>query len=185
MNNEKRKPILCLDFDGVCHSYESGWKGADVIPDSPVKGMLKALTQYSERFRLCVFSSRSHQEGGIEAMKAWFARHAPELELEYPKEKPPAMVSLDDRTITFEGEWPNVETLENFKPWNKSDDFLYQKHRVGECLANLMVNFKPDVLDGDEILLDALLKVLTHLRKQPSDFYDSGSSSPRTKLNLP
>jgi hypothetical protein len=26
------KPILCLDFDGVLHSYSSGWKGADVIP---------------------------------------------------------------------------------------------------------------------------------------------------------
>ena len=29
------KPILCLDFDGVVHSYTSGWKGADVIPDPP------------------------------------------------------------------------------------------------------------------------------------------------------
>ena len=27
------KPILCLDFDGVIHRYDSGWKGADVIPD--------------------------------------------------------------------------------------------------------------------------------------------------------
>jgi len=32
------KPILCLDFDGVIHSYSSGWKGADVIPDPPVPG---------------------------------------------------------------------------------------------------------------------------------------------------
>jgi hypothetical protein len=33
-----RKPILCLDFDGVLHSYTSGWKGAAVIPDPPVPG---------------------------------------------------------------------------------------------------------------------------------------------------
>ena len=26
------KPILCLDFDGVLHSYTSGWRGAR-IPD--------------------------------------------------------------------------------------------------------------------------------------------------------
>src|SRR5882672_3079773 len=38
-----RKPILCLDFDGVLHSYSSGWKGADVIPDAPTPGMAAFL----------------------------------------------------------------------------------------------------------------------------------------------
>lgn len=42
------KPILCLDFDGVIHSYASGWKGADVIPDPP-GGKLLTKSNFSNR----------------------------------------------------------------------------------------------------------------------------------------
>ena len=62
------KPILCLDFDGVIHSYTSGWKGADVIPDPPVDGALDFLERASAHFDVQIFSSRSNQPGGIEAM---------------------------------------------------------------------------------------------------------------------
>ena len=39
--------------------------------------------------------------------------------LEWPMEKPSAFVTLDDRAITFTGEWPDIDQLRNFKPWNK------------------------------------------------------------------
>ena len=42
-----RKPIICLDFDGVIHSYTSGWKGAAVIPDPPVPGALEFIVEDS------------------------------------------------------------------------------------------------------------------------------------------
>ena len=127
------KPILCLDFDGVCHSYVSGWRGADVIPDPPVAGLLEFIAEARRHFDIRIFSTRSHQKGGEAAMVRWFeeqhelwsakvGRHilgGIGSVISFPKQKPPAMVSLDDRCLLFEGEWPSMERLVNFKPWNK------------------------------------------------------------------
>ena len=134
------RPILCLDFDGVLHSYVSGWKGAAVIADPPVKGMVEFLEKAVEKFDVQVFSSRSNQEGGLEAMKSWLRKHvtrhfdcefhhgsAKDFDramrilnlVSFPLEKPPALVTLDDRAITFTGVWPSVDSLLKFKPWTK------------------------------------------------------------------
>jgi hypothetical protein len=133
-----RKPILCLDFDGVLHSYTSGWKGADVVSDPPTPGMAAFLDKAVEHFDVHVFSSRTHQPGGVEAMKAfiWKAlwqqfdtQHTREFHralavidaIKYPTEKPAAMVSIDDRALCFTGNWADFEPkrLLEFKPWNK------------------------------------------------------------------
>lgn len=68
-----RKPILSLDFDGVIHSYTSGWKGACVIPDDVVPGFFEWAEQAAQHFRLVIYSSRSNQPGAIEAMQFWLA----------------------------------------------------------------------------------------------------------------
>lgn len=65
------KPILCLDFDGVIHSYTSRWQGAAVIPDPPVPGALEFIVKALETYEVAIFSSRSHQWGGKRAMKHW------------------------------------------------------------------------------------------------------------------
>lgn len=150
------KPILCLDFDGVIHSYASGWKGAAVIPDPPVPGALEFIVTALRDFEVHIFSSRSHQWGGKRAMKQWLRAHLYDLgtmgepvpdwwtdrifasagmepwnnevayacdrvlkEIKWPWFKPPAMVTLDDRAITFTGDWPALADLRSFKPWNK------------------------------------------------------------------
>lgn len=126
------KPILCLDFDGVIHSYKSGWKGADTIPDPPVDGAIDFISRALEHFRVAIFSSRTGQPGGLSAMKTWTRKaffeywgshpvHADDLlaEIEWPTEKPSAFVTIDDRALTFDGTWPPLEVLKDFKPWNK------------------------------------------------------------------
>ena len=124
------KPILCLDFDGVIHSYTSGWKGADVIPDLPVDGAIAFMLGALHHFDVTIFSSRSNQSGGLKAMQRWLRNHAdgawyespdgPGLEdVRFVTEKPAAFLTIDDRALTFDGTWPTIETLKAFKPWNK------------------------------------------------------------------
>lgn len=67
----ERKPILSLDFDGVIHSYTSGWQGALVIPDPPVPGALQFIVEAMEWFEVNIFSSRSKGEHGRRAMEQW------------------------------------------------------------------------------------------------------------------
>lgn len=126
------KPILCLDFDGVCHMYTSGWKGAAVISDPHVPGLFEFLEQVQPYFDIQIFSSRSHQEGGVEAMTEWFIAErvawrensgkstTAMLELKFPKEKPPAFIGIDDRVLNFRGEWPDVEELRGYKTWTQN-----------------------------------------------------------------
>ena len=119
----KKKPILSLDFDGVCHSYTSGWQGIDVIPDDPVDGLFEFLEEANEEFSIHIFSTRSADEDGRNAMIDWFSEHAGDsgvIEfLSFPTEKPPAKVGLDDRVLLFDGDWPDVDDLVDFKPWTE------------------------------------------------------------------
>jgi len=71
---KRNKPILCLDFDGVIHSYTSGWRGPRIIPDPPVPGALEFIVGALEDFEVAIFSSRSKYFGGRWAMKRWFKK---------------------------------------------------------------------------------------------------------------
>ena len=132
------KPILSIDFDGTLHSYTSGWQGAATINDPPVPGAMRFLYDAAEHFDIAVFSSRSHQEGGVAAMQDWIwlhfdhwaelgskspaqARARLRSRLSFPTAKPPAAISLDDRAWQFNGQWPAIRDLLAFKPWNKRD----------------------------------------------------------------
>lgn len=120
------KPILTLNFDGVIHSYLSGWRGADNAPDVPVPGVREFILEALGLFTVVVFSSRSHQEGGITEMRRYLVEEVgltPNIVagIDFPTEKPPAFMSIDDRGFQFNGSWPDPGDLINFKPWYLRD----------------------------------------------------------------
>ena len=98
---------ICLDFDGVIHSYQSGWCGAEVIPDPPIHGSKDAVDRLRKHFRVVVHSARCRSDAGLEAVKAWLHKHGIEVD-EVCQHKPPAFAYVDDRAIPFRGEWSDA-----------------------------------------------------------------------------
>ena len=37
--------------------------------------------------------------------------------IHFPKEKPPAFLTIDDRAWQFTGKWPSIADIRAFKPW--------------------------------------------------------------------
>lgn len=121
------KPILCIDFDGVIHSYERGWQDGEIY-GTVTPGFFEWLQEANKCFRCMVYSSRTKEEGGVEKMQKWLDeqwRAYPRQgtwELEFCHEKPAAFLTIDDRAICFKGQWDsqhlNPELLLKFKTWN-------------------------------------------------------------------
>lgn len=114
------KQTVVFDFDGVIHSYSSGWKGTTVIPDPPVPGIKEAIEEIrSTGYEVVVVSTRCASLDGLYAVEDYLRRHGIEVD-SVQAEKPPAIVYIDDRAICFDG---NPATLlgkiKNFKPWHK------------------------------------------------------------------
>ena len=166
--------ILLLDFDGVIHSYKSGWKGPRRIPDPPVEGALEFIVLAVKEFQVMIYSSRSRQFGGKRAMKRWLYDRYMEIgevgrcswflgpfkrlgkmnnpipkwwanailddttmepwehevdygvrkllkKIKFPTKKPAAFLTIDDRAVCFDGNFPEPKELLKFKSWNKKE----------------------------------------------------------------
>ena len=160
------KKIIALDFDGVIHSYTSGWQGPRTISDPPVPGAMEFIVRLQDAdFKVVVFSSRSRYWFGRRAMRGYI-RFAMECQvqadsdlygiglgetallrrvlaegeahmepwhvavfdaiqkimddIDFPTEKPPAHLTIDDRAMQFTGTWPGLDEVRNFVPWNKN-----------------------------------------------------------------
>ena len=114
------KKRVVFDFDGVIHSYISGWKGATIISDPPVAGIREAIENIrSAGYEVCVVSTRCREMGGIEAIENYLAEHRIGVD-QITAEKPPAVVYVDDRAVCFDGKAETLlEKIVNFEPWTK------------------------------------------------------------------
>lgn len=132
-----KKPILCVDFDGVIHDYKRGWQDGTIYGDV-VPEFFQWYIKARKLFHVVIYSSRSKDADGRIAMSVWLDNqylawkdtwHTPDEwpdlgigEFIFANEKPSAFLTIDDRAITFHGDWTREELdpkqLREFKPWN-------------------------------------------------------------------
>lgn len=114
---------VIFDFDGVIHSYKSGWQGVDVIPDPPVPGIKEEIQRIrGAGYKVVVVSTRCYQTGGIAAIKNYLIDHDIGVD-DVTWEKPPAIIQIDDRAICFDGNPEGLlEKIQEFQPWMKKGD---------------------------------------------------------------
>lgn len=135
------KQTISLDFDGVIHSYASGWAGY-VPTDPPVRGAREAIARMRELgFRVVVHSSRCAMQEGIQGVRAWLEQHGIEVD-DVSRDKPQAVLIVDDRGFRFEGDWqPVLERIErgDFSPWNKKPRLTISDPVLDEQVGSVRV----------------------------------------------
>lgn len=113
---------VCLDFDGVLHSYDSGWNG-HAPTDLPTPGAQQFVRDLLlQGFEVVVQSTRATDHLGLQGIEMWMAEH------EFPAvpvvaEKPKAVLYVDDRGLRFEGDFREVlrwiDEHPDLEPWNR------------------------------------------------------------------
>lgn len=112
------KQIICLDFDGVINNYK-GWnnEGYNIVVGKPVLGARQAIKILRKKYIVLVNSVRCGHEGGKEAIIKWLNKYRIEVD-GVTIHKPVADYYVDDRGITFRGDWAKaIRDIRHFRHW--------------------------------------------------------------------
>ena len=130
----KYQPNVVLDFDGVIHSYVSGWQGVDVVPDPPVPLIDEEIKRIrAAGYRVVVVSTRCATPEGMGAVRRYLRENGIEVD-DVAAEKPPAKVYVDDRALLFDGNRSRPMLIRQ-SCWKRSSSSARGK-REGLCVGS-------------------------------------------------
>ena len=115
------KKTIVFDFDGVIHKYSNGWQDGSIY-DEPVAGIKDVIDNLRAlNYKVVIVSTRCQTDYGMVTIRNWLVNHNIIVD-NICKEKPPALVYVDDRAICFDG---NANTLldkiVNFRTWQQKE----------------------------------------------------------------
>jgi hypothetical protein len=98
---------VAVDFDGVLHSYTSGWTGYRPL-DGPEPGALAFVEGLiGSGYAVVVMSSRADHPAGVAGIRGWLAEHGfPALRV--TNLKVAAVAYIDDRGVGYRGTFDGI-----------------------------------------------------------------------------
>lgn len=115
---------ICIDIDGTICKYQ-GWKGKDNYGDIIPGADMAIRHLHGDGWYIIIYSTRSNKESikrFLESHDIYFdsINSNPNQPENAIGGKPIADVYLDDRAVTFRGDWGVAYTdIVNFVPWEK------------------------------------------------------------------
>lgn len=114
-----RKLKITLDLDGVIHSYSSGWKGHDQLPDASVVGMIPWIqAQLALGHEITIFSMRNAANDYLLDLQSQVDKF---LDDSHGDRNPPAVavVKVDIKSI--------AEAQEAIRDWLRAEGMTKQE----------------------------------------------------------
>lgn len=110
-----KKKTVVFDFDGVIHKYSKGWQDGSIydVPNEGIKETIEKLRQ--NNYEVVIVSTRCSTEEGRQAIMNYLFNYGIVVD-KVCKEKPPAIVYIDDRAICYDPKMTTLyECITNFK----------------------------------------------------------------------
>jgi hypothetical protein len=138
------KKTVCIDLNGVLDRY-TGWKGEGHM-DPPRPGAERFLAELAEDYRVVILTTQQ-----VERVWAWLQDYGLDRWVdEVTDRKPPAVVYVDDRAVTFRGNFEEtLQEIRRFRPhWKKP-----KEEEIRDAKAEAKAILK-DLLDP-EVYIDS------------------------------
>jgi hypothetical protein len=101
---------VAVDFDGTVHPYTAGWQGDTPVDEPPCPGAQEFLDWcgMDQGWKIVIFSARARSQEGKAGIDAWCRKHGLLVD-EITHIKPYAFAYVDDRGVTYSGDWEQVK----------------------------------------------------------------------------
>lgn len=117
------RPSISVDFDStiIINSEDPSTSSYIEVKGTPTKGAKEVLNLLNKHFKIDIFSVRAKRPEIRKEIEKWLKSEGIPFDI-ISDEKLPSFLYIDNRALTFEGDWFKLlGKIVDFKSWEEKD----------------------------------------------------------------